>query len=259
VCSLVLWLDASSAQAWSGGPLFDVTDFEAKCASCHSSVSRDQLRTEPPGVANFWFMENSHYKAISDGTGAYQAVAPADREKLLADVKTMDQNASVTVAVPESVRPGQEVQITATVRGGNAVVGVALMDTDLRRKGRIIQADGWLIAGPPKVWGSDGQEQTKWVDSRPAGARRNLNSAVIFDQKADLATKKFAGGKVTWTVKAPLEPGAYSVTAVMFYGTEKASSVGAVTLPTGAVVPRGGNFGNSGRIVFAKPVSVTVR
>jgi hypothetical protein len=256
---LAVGLDAPGASAWSGGPLFNVTDLDPKCAACHSSVGKEQLRLEPPGMVNAQIVENRHYKAIEEGVGPYQNMSPADRQKLLADVKTMDANASVAISVPESLKPGQEVQITATVKGGNAVVGVALVDTDVRHQSRVIQGDGWLIVGAPKVWGSDGREQTKWVDSRAAGLRKNINSAIIFDQKADLAAKQFAGGKVTWTVKAPPEPGTYSVTAVMFYGTEKASAVGSVTTPTGAVVPKGGVFGASGHIIFAKPVTVTVR
>jgi len=259
VFGLAFALDVPSAGAWSGGPLFNVTDWDPKCAVCHSSVGREQLRLETAGYANSRIFENRHYKVIEDGTGAYQSVSPADRQKLLADVKVVDQNASVTISVPESVRPGQEVQITATVKGGHNVVGVALVDSDLREQGRSIQGDGWVIVGAPKVWGSDGAEQTKWIDRRGAGLRKNINSALIFDQKADLTAKQFAGGKATWTVKAPQEPGTYSVTAVMYYGTEKASPVGSVTTPTGAVLPKGGLFGASGRMMFAKPVTVTVR
>lgn len=255
---IALLLCTSSPEAWSGGPVFNVTDIEAKCAVCHASATREQLRTEPTGVQNFLLVENRHYKAIQDGTGAYASMSPTDRLKLLADVKAVDEAASVTLTVPEAVRPGQEVQITATVRGGNEIVGVALMDSDLRMQGRSIHGDGWLVIGPPKVRGSDGKEQTKWVDARAAGLRKNINSAVVFDQKADIAAKRFAGGTATWTVRTPQEPGTYTVAAVMFYGTEKASPVGSVTTP-GGVQPRGGSFGNSGRVVFSKPVTVTVR
>ena len=259
LASVVILIVAANGRAfaWSGGPVFDVTDLEPNCAACHASVNKEQLRTEPPGVANFLFVENLHYKAIDEGKGPYQAMSPADRQKLLADVRTMDENASVTLSVPASLRPGQEVQVTVTVRGGNEVVGVALVDTDLRRKARIIQSDGWQIVGPPQVVDSAGKEQTKWVDGR-GSLGKNINSAVIWDQKADLAAKRFAAGKVTWTVKAPAQPGTYSMTAVMFYGTEKASSVGAVTVGT-SVAPRAGTWGNAGRVKFATPVSITVR
>ena len=251
-------ISSSSAAAWSGGPVFNVTDLDPKCAFCHSSMSRESLRVEPAGVQNFYFVENRHYRPIEEGKGPYASMSPADRQKLLADVKAMDEAASVTLSMPETARPGQEVSITATVRGGNERVGVALVDTDLKMQARPIQGDGWFIVGPPKVWASDGKEQTRWVDGRAPGLRKNINSAVIVDQKADLAAKRVASGKATWTAKAPSEPGTYTVVAVMFYGTEKASSVGSVTTPAGAQ-PRGGGFGASGHIMFSKPTTVTVR
>lgn len=256
--AVVVSTSVTHASAWSGGPIFNVTDLDPKCAVCHSSVSREQLRTEPAGVQNFYFVENRHYKPLQDGTGPYANMSPSDREKLLADVKVVDESASVTLTIPDSARPGQELQVTATVRGGNEVIGVALVDTDLKMQARAIEGDGWFIMGPPKIWDSDGKEQTKWVDGRAPGLRKNINSAVIFDQKADIAARRFAGGKATWSVKAPLEPGTYTVVAVMFYGTEKASPLGTVTTPIGPQ-PRGGGFGPSGRVVFSRPATVTVR
>ena len=250
---------AESAQGYSGGPLRNVTDLSPTCAACHASFNREQLRGEPEAFANSQVKENKHYKALEEGTGPYQNMSPADRQKLLMDVKTMDENASVTLGAPTSLKPGQEAQITVTVKGGHGPVGVFLVDTDLRLQARPIQGDGWVIAAAPKVWGSDGQEQTKWVDSRAPGLKKNLNSAIIFDQKTDLAAKKLPEGKVVWTVKAPQEPGTYSVTAVFHFGTEKASSVGTVTTPTGAVLPKGGPAGPSSRVMFARPVTVTVR
>lgn len=259
VLGWLLVVTAPGVQAWSGGPAFDVTDLNGNCSVCHSSMNREQVRTEPAGFASAVQKENRHYKAIEDGTGPYQGMSAADRQKLLADVKVVDENASVAISMPTSARPGQEIQITVTVKGGNEVMGVYLVDTDLRYQGRPIQADGWLIVGPPKISGSDGKEQTKWPDMRAAGFKKNINAAMIYDRKADLAAKKFPEGKVTWTVKAPQEPGTYTVTAGFNFGTEKASSVGGVTTPTGAVVPKGGLWGNSGRMLFAKPVTVTVR
>ena len=244
---------------YTGGPLRAVTDLAPTCAACHSSFSKDQLRNEPEAFAASQIKETKHYKAIEDGAGPYQPMSPADRQKLLADVKLMDENASITLAVPTTLRPGQEAQITANVKGGSGVVGVLLVDTDLRFQARPLQGDGWVIVGAPKVWGSDGNEQTKWVDSRAAGLKKNLNSVLIFDQKSDLAAKKFAGGRVVWTVKAPQEPGTYTISAAFHFGSERASSVGTVTTPTGQVFPRGGPAGASARVLFAKPVTVTVR
>src|SRR5213594_263013 len=244
---------------YSGGPVRNVTDLAPTCAGCHSSFTKDQLRNEPEAFATSQIKENKHYKAIEDGTGPYQQMSAADRQKLLADVRTMDENASMTLSAPTSLRPGQEAQVTVSVKGGHGVVGVLLVDTDLRFQARPLQGDGWVIVAAPKVWGGDGNEQTKWVDSRAPGPRKNLNSTVIFDQKSDLAAKKLAEGKVVWTVKAPQEPGTYSITAAFHFGSERASSVGTVTTPTGQVLPRGGPGGPSARIMFAKPVTVTVR
>src|SRR3990170_3328359 len=169
---LLAWLvlTAPAAIGYSGGPLRTVTDLTPSCAGCHSSFNREQLREVPDAVAASLIPDTRHYKAMS----------PADRQKLLADVKTMDRNASVTISVPQSLRPGQEAQITAQVKGGHGIVGVLLVDTDLRFQARPLQSDGWLIVGAPKIWGTDGKDQTRWVDSRASGLKKNLNSAIIF-------------------------------------------------------------------------------
>jgi len=259
VLAVLVFLAPQPAAAYPGGPVRNVTDLAPTCASCHSSVSKEQLRNEPEAFANAQIKETKHYKAIEDGAGPYQQMAAADRQKLLADVRLMDELAAITINAPTTLRPGQETQITVTVKGGNGAVGVFLVDTDLRFQARPIQGNGWVIVGAPKAWGSDGKEQTRWVDSRTQGLPKNLNSMTIFDQKTDLASKKPAEGKVVWTIKAPQEPGTYTITAAFHYGTERVSEVGTVTTPTGATFPRGGPAGPSGHIMFAKPVTVTVR
>jgi len=256
---LVALLSAGPGQAYNGGPLRNVTDLTPTCAGCHSSVGKEQLRVEPDAFAASMLVENRHYKPIEEGAGPYKDMSPADRQKLLADVKLMDQNASAALSAPPTLKPGQETQITATVRGGHGVVGVWLMESDLRLQGRPVSADGWFIVGAPKVWGADGKEQAKWVDSRGPGLKKNLNSVLIFDQQADLAAKKFPEGKVTWTVHAPHAPGTYTLAVAFHYGTEKASSVGTVTTVAGAILPRGGPGGPSGHIIFSKPITVMVR
>src|SRR5205807_873069 len=124
---------------YSGGPVRNVTDLAPTCAGCHSSFTRDQLRNEPEAFATSQIKENKHYKAIEDGIGPYQQMSAADRQKLLADVKAMDENASMALSVPTSLRAGQEVQVTVSVKGGHGVVGVLLVDTDLRFQARPIQ------------------------------------------------------------------------------------------------------------------------
>jgi hypothetical protein len=257
--SAAIAMCVGSGHAYNGGPLRNVTDLTPHCAGCHSSMNKEELRAEPEAFAASQVVDVKHYKVIEEGGGPYKDMTPADRQKLLADVKLMDQNSSVVLAAPSTAKPGQEIQITATVKGGQGVVGVWLMESDLRFQGRPIQSEGWLIVGAPKVLGSDGKEQTKWVDSRGPGLKKNLNSALIFDQQTDLAAKKFAEGKVTWTVQAPQAPGTYTVAAAFQYGTEKASSVGKVTTPAGVTVPRGGPGGPSGHIMFSKVATITVR
>lgn len=248
-----------SAQGYNGGPLRNVTDLTPHCAGCHSSLGKEDLRVEPEAFAASQTVESKHYKAIEEGSGPYKDMSPDDRQKLLADVKLIDQNASVSLTVPSTVKPGQETQITATVRGGHGVVGVWLMESDLRFQGRPIQSEGWVIVGAPRIWGADGKEQTKWVDGRGPGLKKNLNSALIFDQQADLTAKKFPEGKVTWTVRAPQTPGTYTVAVAFHYGTEKASALGRVTTAAGAVLPKGGPAGPSGHILFSKVATVRVR
>ena len=257
--SVGIFVFTGSGQGYNGGPLRNVTDLTPHCASCHSSMSKEDMRVEPEAFAASQLVESKHYKAIEEGTGGYKDMSPADRQKLLADVKLIDQNTSLTLTVPSTAKPGQEIEITANLRGGHGVVGVWLMESDLRFQGRPIQSDGWLVVGAPKVWGADGKEQTKWIDSRGPGLKKNLNAVLVFDQQADLAAKKFPEGKVTWTVQAPHTPGTYTVAAAFQYGTEKASSVGRVTTPAGVIVPRGGPAGASGHIIFSKVATVTVR
>ena len=249
-----------SAWAWSGGPLLNVTDVAPHCAVCHSSMQKEQHRGLPEGVQNALWVENRHYKAIQDGAGGYKDMSPTDRARLLADVKAMDAAASVVVAAPTGAKPGQEVSVTATVKGGGAggVVGVVLVDSDLKQQARTVAGDGWFIVGAPGIVGPDGQPQTRWTDGRADGLRKNVNSAVIFNHRSDLEKKIFPESKVTWTLRAPQEPGTYTLVAAFFYGTEKASPVG-WTEVAGNKVPRGGTFGASGHILMSKPVVVTVR
>ena len=148
---LVVLLSPGPGQAYNGGPLRNVTDLTPTCAGCHSSLGKEQLRVEPEAFAASLLVENRHYKAIEEGAGPYKDMSPADRQKLLADVKLMDQNASVTLSAPPTLKPGQEALITATVRGGHGVVGVWLMESDLRYQGRPVDADGWFTLGAPKV------------------------------------------------------------------------------------------------------------
>ncbi len=260
VLALALLVPADLALAFPDGPTGHITDLAPTCAFCHSSLQRDSLKGISEGFANSVMVENRHYKLIEAGEGEYKAMSPEDRAQLLRDVKAMDAAASVTLTAPATARPGQEITVAVTARGGaGPAVGLFLVDTPLRYQARSPAGDGWLIVGPPKIVGPDGKEQTRWIDGRPSGLKKNVNSAVVYGVKSDLEKKEFPESKATWTLKAPQEPGTYTLTAAFHYGTEKASPVGRVERLGRSPLPRGGFQGTSGHILFSQPVTVTVR
>lgn len=259
VLALLALAPADLALAFPDGPAGLVADLAPTCAYCHASIQRDSLKGVPEGFVNSLLVEGRHYKRIEAGEGFYRELSQQDRDRLLQDVKAMDAAASVALSGPAAARPGQEITVTVTGKGGaGPVVGLFLVDTPLRFQARSPAGDGWLIVGPPKVFGPDGKEQTRWIDGRAPGLKKNLNSAVVYGVKSDLEKKEFPESKATWTLKAPQEPGTYTLTAAFHFGTEKASPAGRVERP-GRVLPRGGFDGTSGRILFSQPVTVTVR
>lgn len=246
------------ALGYPGGPLIQVTDVAPMCAGCHSSMQREQLRELPAEFAARQMVETKHYEAIKTGAGPYKDLSPQDRDTLLADIKLMDEIAAVNLTAPGSIGRGQTMTVTAKVRGGaGPVVGVVLLDNNLRYQSRPIAGDGWMILGAPRVIGPDGKEQTRWTDRREAGLRKNLNFVLVFDVKSDLAKRQFPEAQVTWTVRAPGEPGQYTLAVAFMYGTEKASPLGAVQTPTG-IVPRGGGGAPSGHLRFSDVKTITV-
>lgn len=259
VLFLVGALGLGSAHGYPNGTLIHVTDLAPACAGCHSSMSADQVRNLPPEFASKQVVDAKHYQAILAGAGAYKDLGQADREKLVEDIKLVDANASVTLTAPGAVARGQTITVTVTVKGGGGpVVGVALLDSNLRYQARPIASDGWLVAGAPRVIGPDGAEQTKWVDSRAEGLRKNLGYVLVYGVKADLAKKSFSEAKVTWTLRAPQEPGKYTIAAAFMYGTEKASAIGAVPQVGGGFLPRGGGAAPSGHMRFSPVAAITV-
>ncbi|HLC42940.1 MAG TPA: hypothetical protein VJO34_15110 [Methylomirabilota bacterium] len=257
VCFAVAPTDVASG--FANGPLRNVTDLSPTCADCHSSMQRETLKEFPSEVVDAYMVENRHYKAIEEGERAYREMSAQDRSRLLQDVRAMDAAASVALTAPGSARPGQEITVTVTAKGGaGPVVGLFLLDTPSRFQSRTPASDGWFIVGAAKVWGPDGKEQTRWLDSRAEGLKKNLNSVIVFGVKSDLEKKEFPESKATWTLRAPREPGTYTLAAAFHYGTEKASPAGRVER-AGSVFPRGGGLGAAGRILFSRPVTVTVK
>ena len=265
----VIWIALSIALAWSGfppgyawaypnGPLHDVTDAATYCAGCHASVGIEQLRDLPAEDARQRTVAVAHIEAIKAGADNYAKLSPAQRASLIADVEKVDANATVSLVVPAHVKAGRRFDAAVKTAGGSGpVIGVMLLDIDIRVQAREIQGEGFLIDGVPRVIGPDGKAQDRWVSRRFDGLARNLNFIVVFGIKADLSANKFSSTHVTWNLVAPSKPGKYTICAAFLYGTEKASAVGRVELK-GRAMPVGGFDGSSGRILFSKVATIEV-
>jgi hypothetical protein len=253
-------LVASRLVAYPGGTPRHVTNMSPQCAGCHASVNIEQLRDLSPEEAAGSLPDKLHYQRISSGDRAYAKLSPEDREKLLAAVKTMDANSRVEMSVSAtSLKPLAPLTVTVKTRGGaGPVVGVMLLDNDVRYQASPIQTEGFLITAAPKITGPDGTTQTKFLDARLPGLEKNLNYVNIQGVKSDPDAGTYAECSVVYSLRAPAEPGTYTVTAAYLFGTEKSVAVGRTETPDGRVMPVGG-MGNSGRIAFAKTVQVTVK
>ena len=251
-------LDGSIAWSYPGGPLEDVTDAAPYCAGCHSSVDANQLR-DMPGPRAQEMLASSHIAAIKAGETGYSKLTSEQRTQLAADVEKVDANAQVSLDVPTVLHRGASFAARVSTQGGSGpVIGVMLLDEDLRNQAREIQAEGFEIVGAPNVVGPDGKQQEQWVARRFDDLARNLNFLVVFGVTADLATSQFSRTKVTYNLAAPSKPGKYTICAAFLYGTEKASPLGRVEVH-GHTQPLGGFAGKSGRIKFTELKSIDVR
>jgi hypothetical protein len=245
---------AGSAAGYSGGPQIQVSDFVPGCAGCHSMTKAEYTPDRPEAYSTGELPPNKHYKALETADKGYKLIPEDKRKALLEVVKWMDQNSSVSLKAPTSAKPGQTIEVAVETKGGmGPVVGVFLVDLPLRFQARPIASDGWYIVGKPKVIGPDGKEQTWWLDKR-VNEKKNL-SFVMVQAKADLEKKVVPTSKVTWTVRAPIDPGTYTITAAFLYGTEEVDE-----FKSGKLEPApGGSSGPSGRTRFSDPVTVQVR
>ncbi|HWP49542.1 MAG TPA: hypothetical protein VNM22_20455 [Candidatus Limnocylindrales bacterium] len=231
------------------GPVQYVTNAGPFCASCHSVADPEYLRDLPPEKIPEQLIEYKHYKAIRDGKGPYEQVSPEDRARLLEDVRMVDINAKVSLQAPPSAKPGETIKVMVTTQGGaGPVIGIMLVDINLRDQASPVSATGWEILEAPQVIGPDGKSQTWWLEKRLPELKRNINFILVNGIKSDLAEKKFPEARVIYTLKAPQTPGEYTLTAAFLYGTEKASQIGL----------KGGILGPSGRILFSEVIKVRV-
>jgi hypothetical protein len=242
------------AAAYPTGPQLFVTDVAPNCATCHSMLKAEYTPERPADASTGELPVTKHYKALESADKGYKLV-PEDKRKAILDlVKWVDGNSSVSLRAASAAKPGQTMEVVAETKGGiGPVMGVFLVDLPLRFQARPIAADGWYVAGKPTVVGADGKEQSWWLDKR-VNEKKNL-SFVLVQAKADIEKKVLPTTKVTWILRAPIDPGTYTITAAFLYGTEDPDE-----LKTGKLEePPGGRSGPSGRIAFSEPVTVTVK
>ena len=242
------------AAAYPAGPTLFVTDLAPNCATCHSMLKAEYTPERPADASTGELPTNKHYKALESADKGYKLV-PEDKRKAILDLVTwVDANSNVSLNAPTTAKPGQTIEVTVETRGGiGPVIGAFLVDLPLRLQARPIASDGWYVVGKPKVVGADGKEQTWWLDKR-ANEKKNL-SFVLVQAKADVEKKLLPTTKVTWNLRAPIDPGTYTITAAFLYGTEDPDE-----MKTGKMEePPGGRSGPSGRIAFSDPVTVAVK
>jgi hypothetical protein len=242
------------ARGYPTGPQLFVTDVAPNCATCHSMLKAEYTPERPADSSTGELPANKHYKALESADKGYKLIPEDKRKSILELVKWVDGNSSVSLKAPTTAKPGQPIEVTVETKGGmGPVVGAFLVDLPLRLQARPIAADGWYVVGKPKVIGADGKEQTWWLDKR-VNEKKNL-SFVLVQVKADVEKKVLPTTKVTWSLRAPIDPGTYTITAAFLYGTEDPDE-----LKTGKLEePPGGRSGPSGRIAFSDPVTVAVK
>ncbi len=251
---------ASQLGAYPGGTPRFVTNAAPYCAGCHSSTSAAQVPDLAADAAAGQLAERRHYGEINGGEEDYAKLSAQDREKLIADIKTMDANCRVSLSVSsDRVKRLAPLTVTVTTKGGaGPVVGVMLTDNDLRYQSSPIQAEGFFITQAPEVTGPQGERQAQFLDGRIKDLPKNINYVNIAGVASDPRAGTYPECKVVYTLKAPSVPGIYTISAAFLYGTEKASPLGRVEAPGGRVMPLGGQGAHSGRIQFAKLAKVTV-
>ncbi|GIX49214.1 MAG: hypothetical protein KatS3mg131_3425 [Candidatus Tectimicrobiota bacterium] len=233
-----------------------VSDAAPFCAGCHASTDAAYHPELPAAASQAQVYTSKHYAALEKGDGAYRLLSAQEREQLLALAKKIDQHASVTLEAPSSAAPGEVITVTVTARGGiGPQVGLMLVDAPLRYQARPIQATGWYIVEAPQVIGPDGQAQTTWLARRYDPRSTNLNFVLVYGVKAEPERDRYPTVKVTYRLRAPQDPGEYTMTAAFLYGTADPDE-----LKTGEYVnPPGGTTAPSGRVQFADVARIRVQ
>jgi len=225
-----------------------VTDTGPFCASCHSAAKAEYMPEVPGKYAESETPGQKHYGLVNAmlPPSPYLELSKDQKEAVINEAKLIDRNSSVTIEAPPRAGAGEEIEVTVKATGGNGpVICVMLVDRALRFQARPVSSSGWMIKGEPEVRGRDGKVQSDWLDRRGEGLARNLNFITVTGVEYDPDKKVFPSGQVTWTLRAPTEPGTYTLTAAFLYGTENSETAGYFQRP-------------SGRILFSKEVKVRV-
>ena len=254
---VILMISAAAALADPNGPALAVTDMGPFCASCHASTSASQMKDLSAELAAAETIEEKHLSRIKTDP-SYKDLSPADRETLIAAIKWMDQQAEVKIKIARQAKRNSRIEVTVITKGGaGPVVGVSLVDSALRFQARPIGSSGFKVIGPALVVGPDGKAQSQWTERRYRGSDMGLSTVMIAGIKGDAVSKRIDESRTTWILRAPPDPGNYTIVAVFFYGTEKAHPLG-ITTRQGRPEPRGGMSGAGGRVMFSDVVTITV-
>lgn len=251
---------ASSAGAYPGGTPGFQTDVAPFCASCHSSVSVDDLAGAPPEMATKQLADNKHLALIEAGSKGYAKLSEADRTTLAAHIRALDAATTVTLEAPASVKAGETFTVTVKVTGGaGPVVGVALVDAAHRNHARPAASAGWAVVDAPRIAGSDGKPQTEWLNRRPAASGRNLSYVNVAGIASDASKQQWASASVAFTLRAPASAGSVPLAAALWYGTEKGSPLGYTEDPIRGKSVVGGFGGGAGRVMFSGVQQIEVQ
>lgn len=246
--SVAVMLAPSAALSYPNGTMHYVTDNSPFCASCHSAAKAEYMPELPPEMAQRELAANKHYGFIRSPLppNPYLELTKEQKDRLIKEAKLIDANSKVTVKAPEKVKAGGEITVTVKATGGNGpVICIMLVDRALRFQSRPPSADGWLILGEPVVRGQDGKVRKDWFEKRYKGLKRNLNFIIVTGVSYDPENKVFPKAEVSYGLRAPHEPGTYTLAAAFLYGTENASTAGFFQRP-------------SGRILFSEEVRIKV-
>jgi predicted secreted protein len=252
---------ASHALAYPGGTPSFVTDVAPYCASCHSSVSEDQLAGVPAARVSAELAANKHIAKIQTaGSGSpYNGLSSDERQALIAGIQKIDAATRITLTAPASAKPGDVIDVVVEVTGGSApVLGIALVDANQRWQASPATSAGWQVTAKPAVTGPDGQPQTKFTDGRNPTLRPGTTYVNVDGITADPIAGKFSTVKVAWKLRAPAQAGNVPLAAALLYGTEMSSPNGAIDMPQGRG-PVGGFTGSGGRVKFSDVHTIAVK